>query len=153
MRGHIGDTIPPAHGARDLPHQAVADRGRVGQRLRLHICHERYRGGKGRPLRQRQRHRLGGRPHERAMERRRYRQQHGATRALELGDLDGALDGRLRPRHHDLSRRIVVRDLADLAGLALGLGRSRRGRIDVETEQRRHRALAGRDGLLHRLSA
>ena len=48
--------------------------------------------------------------HQRAMEGRRDRKQKGALDAVGLGDLDGALDRRLRAGHHDLSAAIVIGD-------------------------------------------
>ena len=72
-------------------------------------------------------------------------------RALGLGDLDRALDRGLVARHHDLAAAIVVGGLADLA--LRGLRRDRRGRVEVEPEQRRHGAGADRHRLLHGVAA
>ena len=99
---------------------------------------------------------IGGRLHQRAMEGRRHRQQQRALGALELGELHRPLDRGLRPGDHDLSAAVVVGGLADRAGqieVARRLGGDRRDRGEVEAEDRRHRAFADRDRLLHRLAA
>ena len=100
-------------------------------------------------------HRLGGRLHQRAMERRADRQKHGALRAGELGELHRPLDRRPGSRHDHLPAAVVVRRLANRAFEIEGacrLGRNLDRRAEVEPEQRRHRALADRDRLLHRLA-
>ncbi len=66
-------------------------------------------------VRQRLRHHVGGRLHQRAMEGRGHRQQHGALGAFGLGDLDRALDRGLVARDHHLPAAVVVGGLADLA--------------------------------------
>ena len=63
-------------------------------------------------------HRLGGGLHQRAMEGRGHRQQHGALDAALLGDLHGPLDGRPGAREHDLPAAIVIGHLAHGAGRA-----------------------------------
>ena len=96
-------------------------------------------------------HRLGGGAHQRAMEGRADRQEQGPLGALAPGDLDRALDGGAVARDDDLGRVVVVRRLADLP--ARGLGGHRLGRGEVEPEESRHRPLADRNRLLHRLPA
>ena len=108
-------------------------------------------GGFTSVLRQRLRHGVGGRLHQRAMERRGHLQHHRALGALGLGDLDRALDRRLVAGHHHLPAAIVVGGLADLA--LRGLGRDRSCGIELEAEQRRHRAGADRHRLLHGAAA
>ena len=85
------------------------------------------------------------------MERRAHRQQHAALGAARLGRLDAALDGGLVAAHHDLAAAIVVGHRDDLAlrRFLAGLLRS----LELDAEQGRHRALADRHRLLHRLAA
>ena len=102
-------------------------------------------------LAERIRHDLGGRLHQRGMERRRHRQQHRAPHALGLGDLDRALDRRLVAGHHDLPAAIVVGGLHQFA--LRGLGGDRRRLLEIDAEQRRHGAHADRHRPLHRAAA
>ena len=92
-------------------------------------------------------HDVGGRLHQRAMEGRGHRQQHGAPRALGLGDLDRAFDRGLVAGHHHLAAAIVVGRLADLP--LRRFGGDRRRSIELEADQRRHGAGADRHRLLH----
>ena len=98
------------------------------------------------------RHGVGGRLHQRAMERRGHGEQHGALGALALGDLDGLVHRGLGARRHDLPAAVVVGDLADAAGLGLRFRRDRDARLVVEAEQCRHGALPNGYGGLHGLS-
>ena len=128
-----------------------ADLLRIGHRRGLHIRHQRHARRGDRHLRQRRLHRLGGRLHQRAMERRAYGKHQRALRPARLGDLAGPLHRRLVPRQHHLRGIVVVRRLADLA---LGrLRRHRRRRLEVEPQQSRHRADAHRHRILHRRPA
>ena len=73
---------------------------------------------------------LGGRLHERAMERRAHAEQLRQLRAARLGGRAGAIDGPLVARDHDLTAAVEVRGAHDLAFAAClaGLGA---GRLDV----------------------
>ena len=90
---------------------------------------------------------LRRRLHQGRMERRAHRQRHRALRAARLAFLDRALDRALLAGDHDLSRRVEVHRLHRAAGLAA------RGNdvLVLQVEDRRHRALPGRHGVLHGL--
>ena len=107
--------LAPAHRGGDLADQQIADLRRVGdlggrdvgdqsarQAARAGVCCERLG------------HRVGGRRHQGAMERRGDRQQHGAADALGLGDLDRALDRRAMAGDDHLAAAVVVGRLDDL---------------------------------------
>ena len=99
------------------------------------------------------RHAVGGRLHQRAMERRGHRQQHGALGALRLGDLDRALDRRLvrrRPPPAPPPLSLATSQTSPLRRLRAPT--SRRG-LEVEPEQRRHGAVPDRHRLLHGVAA
>ena len=96
-------------------------------------------------------HGVGGRLHQRAMERRAHRQHHAALASLGLGHLDGALDGLLVAAHHDLAAAVVVGDSERLALRRFLAGFL--GRFELDAEQGRHGADADRHRLLHRLAA
>ena len=96
-RGHGGDAFAPAHRAGDLLDQPAADFGRVGDRRGQHIGDERHGGRRDRDTGERLAIAVGGRLHQRAMEGRGHRQQHGALGALGLGDLERPLDRGLVP--------------------------------------------------------
>ena len=90
------------------------------------------------------------------MKRRRDRQKQRPFRASELGELHRPLDRRRRARDDDLTGAVVVRGLADRAGeveVARRLRRDLHHRPEFEAEDRRHRAFAHRNRLLHRLAA
>ena len=148
MLSHISNRLAPAYRAGDLLDQTPADLVGVRDRGSQHVRHQwrgRHLDGDARkPLC----HHVGGGLHQLAMERRRYRQQHGALGTLVLGNLHRPVDGCLVAGHHDLSAAIVVGSLADLT---LGrFARHRNRRLKVETEQCSHGARADGNGLLHR---
>ena len=90
------------------------------------------------------------------MERRGHRQQQRPLGAGELGELHRALDRGRRAGDDDLPAAVVVGRLADRAR-EIEVARRLRWRssppAEIEAEDRRHRALADRDRLLHRLAA
>ena len=72
-------------------------------------------------------------------------------RAARLGEVDGPHHRLDMARHHDLPRRIVVGGFADLA---LGsFGGDLNDGVEIEPEQRRHRADSRGDRRLHRIPA
>ena len=151
LRGHIGHALAPAHRAGDLLDQKLADPVGIGHWGSEHVRDHRHDRLVHHHLGQRLGHRVGGRLHQAAMERRGDREQHGALGALGLGDLDRALDRRLVAGHHHLPAAIVVGGLADLA--LRGFVRHRDGGLVIEAEQCGHRAGADRGRLLHRQAA
>ena len=153
---HEGDALAPADGPGHLLDEGGADRLRVLDRRRPHVGDQRRfrRTDVDRPQRRLHRFRRG--LHQRAMEGGADRQEHRALGAGELGELHRPLDRGLGSRDHDLPAAVVVGRLADGAleiEVARGLGGNLHGRAEVESEQRRHRAFADRDRLLHRLAA
>src|SRR3954470_4372384 len=143
--------FPPTDHMRDLLDQKLLDFLGLAGRPSADIGDERHGGGVKRGLGQRLGHDLGGGRHQWRVERRRHRQHDRAAGAALGGDGDGALDRLRVTAEHDLARGVVVRDRADLA-LRSGLGDLARS-LNLKTEERRHRALADRHRLLHRLAA
>ena len=138
-----GHAFAPAHRAGHLLDQRRPDRVRIGERRAPHIGDERHAPARwiahlGEGLR----HRVGRRLHQRAMEGRGDRQQHGAAwRRAALAMRDRPLDRRLvrrrrRPgRRHCRWRPRRPRPARRRAAIA-------RGGSKIEAEQRRHGALA-----------
>ena len=85
------------------------------------------------------------------MERGRDREQHRAPRPLPLGDLDRALNRGLVAGDHDLAAAIVVRGLDDLA--LRGFRRDLCRLLELDADERRHRAHPDRHRLLHGAAA
>ncbi len=70
-----------------------------------------------------------------------------------LADLHSALDRRLVAGHDDLTAAIVIRGVDDLlraVRACCGLRADGARLLDVDADQRRHRAVARRHRLLHR---
>src|SRR5437868_791634 len=86
------------------------------------------------------------------MKRRTDRERDRAPRSVSAGDRDRSLDGLAVATHDDLAWSIVVCHCAYLVR-AGGFGSNRLPFLNAETEQRRHRAIADRNGLLHRAAA
>src|SRR3569623_715341 len=114
LAGHSGDRFAPAHRAGDLLDQTAADLVGIGDGARQRVRHQGCRRRLDRHLRQRLGHGIGGGLHQLAMERCGHRQQHRAHGALDLGNLDGAIDRGLVAGDDHLTAAIVVGGLADL---------------------------------------
>jgi hypothetical protein len=71
--------------------------------------------------------------------------------AARLGDLDGACHGRAGSGDDHLAAAVVVRRLASLA--LGGIARHGVGRLEIEAQQRCHRAHPDRHGTLHGVAA
>ena len=89
--------------------------------------------------------------HERAVKRRRYRQQQAALGAALRCDRDRALDGFLVAGNHGLLGPVEIDGFHDLRATRLPANGAHRG--GVETQDRRHRTDTGGDRFLHRLRA
>ena len=146
------DALAPTHPAGDLFHQEPAHRFRLRCFGGRDIGENRDRERADGDVRQCLAHGVGGRLHQRAMERRGYGQGDGALDPLGLGDIGDTVHRLLRSRQHHLARRIVIGDHTDAAPSACFL-RHRFGGLDLSPDQGDHRAGAHRHGGLHRLAA
>ena len=88
---------------------------------------------------------------QRAMEGSAHRQQHGPAGSGGLGELDRAMDGGGVAGDDDLIRRIEIRGGDDFA--LRGFSEDRVELPSGKLKERRHRAHAGGNGLLHVLAA
>ncbi len=107
------DRLGPAHGTRRLLRECRANRIRRRVSLHIDVVHDRNRGAANGDLRKPRCEAIGRRLQQRAVKRRRYRQQHAALRAARLGSGDRALDGAAVAGDHDLPGCIEVHRLDD----------------------------------------
>ena len=115
-----------------LRHQQVADHGRVRHRLGPHIGNDRNHRSRNRHACQRLRHHLCRGLHQRAVERRAYRQKDGPFCALLLGNRQSPLHRALMARNHNLRRVIVIGRLTHFS--LRRFFRHSRGLIELKSE-------------------
>jgi hypothetical protein len=139
--------VLPAHRRGHLADQRVDGRRGIALRFRIDVCNDGDSRGLDGQRAQLGRQPLLGRLHECAMKRGADRQRNHTFGAERLRALSGPPDRFRAARDHDLSWRVQVcgADHVPLRRLDAGL-RDERG---VQTKDRRHRAAADRDGLLH----
>ncbi len=113
--GQRSDALAPAHHARHLLHQELADGCRVRYRRGGDIGDHRNGGRRNRHLFEHFRKHVSRGLHQSAMKRRADAERHGAADLELLGHRAGAVDRRLAARDHDLPRRIVVGDIEHIA--------------------------------------
>ena len=147
------DAIDPAHGAGDLVSEGFEDLGRGVDHFAGDIRGDGDAGiGKCEGAKYAS-YFLLGRLHERAVEGSADRKHDGAARAFGLGNCGGPLDCGQCARDDRLAGRVEVGGGDGEAGLRCGFSAGLGHLFWGERENGSHAALAGRNGLLHGLSA